>query len=154
MLGFRDRARVRVRRTIAPFDGPLVGAWAGIATTPWTTPYEVMIDFYGDGRYSAQCPGNSNGDFLRRGCCAAFYYGTDLYCDVKRYSIDGVSPGGSVNGSIAVAFDYGSECCTAPWAGQLSNISVDAKLSRLRFDFTTSTGEGPVHFELVNLDLR
>src|SRR4051812_43123458 len=46
----------------------IVGTWHGIATTPWTTPYEVDLTFTAGGGYSSRCS-----DFPE--CCRAFYYG-------------------------------------------------------------------------------
>lgn len=123
----------------------IVGSWRGIVTTPWVPDYEVSFWFDAAGHYGGSCA------VLSDQCCVALYYGTDRDCDLKRYSIDDATLSGKVTGTIDVAFyapDAPDGCYLAGWQGELSNVAVDADFDRLRFDFKTSDGYGPVHFEL------
>jgi hypothetical protein len=121
----------------------IVGSWHGVVTTPWVPPYEVVAEFDADGRYSASCVFNSDQ------CCVAFYYGTDTDTPLKTYSIDDATLSGDVTGMITIAFDYGdNDFGTPAWQGELSHVDIDGDGNRARFDFNTSDGYGPVHFEL------
>jgi hypothetical protein len=120
----------------------IVGAWRGVVTTPWTAPYEVEAAFTEDGHYSASCVHGSND------CCIAFYYGTDDDADIKRYSIDDATLSGRVTGFIDIIFGTRGSYSEAAWQGELSDVDVDATGDRARFDFATSDGYGPIHFEL------
>jgi hypothetical protein len=124
------------------------GEWVGIVTTPWQPPYDVKIVFEDDGHYAARCIYSS-------ACCIAFYYGTDDDCPEKRYSIDDATLSGNVTGTIDIGFGGGGECSLPAWQGELSAMAIDGANMRLRFDFETSDGYGPVHFELErSLDIR
>jgi len=118
----------------------IVGNWRGIASTPWVVDYEVSLWFDASGHYGGRCAVSDQ-------CCVAFYYGTDGDCDGKRYSIDDATLSGSVTGTIDIAFNPDT-CALPSWQGELSHVDVDAYFDRLRFDFETSDGYGPVHFEL------
>jgi hypothetical protein len=120
----------------------IVGSWHGVVTTPWVDPYEVTAEFGADGHYSAKCIANSDD------CCVAFYYGTDKDTPIKTYTIEDATLSGNVTGTIAIAFDYGTFFDTPGWQGELSHVEIDADGNRARFDFETSDGYGPVHFEL------
>jgi len=117
------------------------GDWHGIATTPWTNPYEVDVRFDEGGGYSARC---SN----LPGCCLAFYYGTDDDTPLKQWRVDDATLTGNVFGEIDIAFDYFPEYGLPAWQGELSHIQRDASGDGLRFEFARSDGYGPVRFDL------
>ena len=125
----------------------IVGSWRGLVTTPWIPDYEVSLWFDASGHWGGSCAVESEM------CCVAFYYGTDLDCDLKRYSIDDATLSGKATGTIDIPFWYGETGCGLPsWQGELSSVALDADLDRLRFDFSRSDGYGPVHFELERTD--
>lgn len=122
----------------------MVGSWHGIASTPWTTPYEVELSFGADGSYSSRCSLLSES-----GCCVAFYYGTDDDTPLKQWRIEDASLSGNVFGEIDIAFDYFEEGYGLPaWQGKLTKIERDASGDGLRFEFQTDSGYGPVKYEL------
>jgi hypothetical protein len=128
----------------------IVGTWHGIATTPWTTPYEVDLTFTAGGEYSGRC------SYFRE-CCRAFYYGTDDQTPLAQWRIQDATPGGEVFGELDVAFDYRNADGTTDyglpaWQGKLSDVRRDASGDRLRFDFATSTGYGPISYDLQRVN--
>jgi hypothetical protein len=123
-------------------QGGIVGSWRGVVTTPWTVPYEIDATFDDEGHYSARCVHRSND------CCVAFYYGTDDDTELKRYLIDDATLSGRITGLIDIIFGYDGFYEEGGWQGELSDVDVDATLDRARFDFSTSDGTGPLHFEL------
>jgi hypothetical protein len=124
----------------------IVGHWHGLAKTPWTTPYEVDVTFDADGHYSAHCSDPAIAE-----CCRAFYYGTDDDTPLKQWRID-ATVSGKVFGQIDIAFDYPNGTSVdyglPAWQGELSAIERDAFGEGLRFKFATSTGYGPVRYDL------
>lgn len=132
-----EQALAAVRATMA-------GRWHGIATTPWTTPYEVDLSFGADGSYSSRCSILSES-----GCCVAFYYGTDADTPLKQWRVEDATLSGNVFGEIDIAFDYFEDGYGLPaWQGKLTEIERDASGNGLRFEFRTDTGYGPVRYEL------
>jgi hypothetical protein len=127
------------------------GHWRGQVTTPWTTPYQVELTFDADGRYSARC---SEPEIAQ--CCRAFYYGTDDDTPLKRWHLDGATLEGQAFGQIDIAFDYptdtGLEYGLPAWQGELSKIERNAAGDGLRFEFATSSGYGPVRYDLRRAD--
>lgn len=127
----------------AAVGSSMVGSWHGLATTPWTSPYEVDLRFGADGSYSGRCTN------LSEQCCVAFYYGTDRDTPLKRYRLVDATLSGTVWGEIDIAFAYGPDNEGLPtWQGELSAIERDASGNGLRFQFRTSDGYGPVKFDL------
>lgn len=126
----------------------MIGSWRGVVHTPWTTPYLVELTFAEDGHYSASTP--ELGD-----CAPAFYYGTDDDSPLKQWRVDD-SPG-VTSGEIDIAFDYRTESGEIEyglpgWQGRLSAIERDASGAGLRFEFSTSTGYGPLRFDLRRVE--
>lgn len=126
----------------------LIGSWRGVVHTPWTTPYLVELTFAADGHYSASTP--ELGD-----CAPAFYYGTDDDTPLKQWRVENTP--GVTSGEIDIAFDYRRESGEVEyglpaWQGQLSAIERDASGAGLRFEFSTSTGYGPLRFDLRRVE--
>ena len=123
----------------------IAGTWRGVARTPagWTTEvYEVAISF-GEGGYSAHCTSTPTH------CCVAFYYGTDLDYPLKAFRLLSTDSEGRAFGEIDIVFDYNDGFPGLPsWQGLLQNLELDATGNRLRFEFKTSDGYGPVRFDL------
>jgi hypothetical protein len=131
---------------LSAVQAKIVGHWQGLATTPWTTPYEVDVTFEADGHYSARCT-----DPALAECCRAFYYGTDDDSPLKQWRID-ATLSGKLFGQIDIVFDYPSEAGVEyglpSWQGELSRIERDFYGDGLRFQFATSDGYGPVRYDL------
>jgi len=129
----------------------MVGRWHGQVTTPWTTPYEVDVTFDADGHYSARCS-----EPAIACCCSAFYYGTDDDTPIKQWRVNDATLGGNVFGQIDIAFDYrnerGVDYGLPAWQGELSNIERNAAGDGLRFQFATSSGYGPLHYDLRRVE--
>lgn len=120
----------------------MVGDWYGIVTTPWTEPYQVNLKFGDDGGYSGACVWSSDQ------CCVAYYYGTDLNADLKRYTVNRISSGGVVGGDIDIIFGEEGSFYESGYQGTLESIEVDADDGRLRFDFMYGGTYGPLQFDL------
>jgi len=118
------------------------GSWHGIATTPWTNPYEVDLRFDEGGGYSSRCSSFPDS------CCVAFYYGTNDDTPLKQWRVDDATLTGNVFGEIDIAFDYFTEYGLPAWQGELSYIERDASGDGLRFEFARDDGYGPVRFDL------
>lgn len=117
----------------------MIGHWSGIATTPWSAPYEVHLAFEADGHYASRSSSPT---------AAAFYYGTDLDTDLKTWSLTDLDDNGAARGKIDIAFQYGPSFGLPLWQGVLSGVAVDATHSRLALSFSRSDGYGPVTFDL------
>jgi hypothetical protein len=122
----------------------LIGEWHGVVTTPWVPQYQVTASFRDDGTYSAKCDVHS--DANDGGCCRAFYYGSDLDSELKRWSVSSVNADGSVSGDLNVAFCY-DDCYLPAWQGKLRNVHGDESGQRIRFEFW-SDDHGPIAFDL------
>jgi hypothetical protein len=120
----------------------MVGAWHGVVATPWLPPYDVDIAFRADGSYSAHCSGVADD------CCVAFYYGTNADSDIKRYRIEDATLSGNVVGEIDIAFGYDGNFGLPAWQGMLSHVELDGSGNALRFEFRTSSGYGPLRYDL------
>jgi hypothetical protein len=127
---------------LADVQSTMVGVWQGLVQTPWTTPYRVELSFTADGQYSSRCTE------MPASCCVAFYYGTDNSTPLKQYRVDDVTLTGNVIGEIDVPFDYGDSYGLPGWQGELSHIERDASGNRLRFEFATNSGYGPLQFDV------
>lgn len=123
----------------------LPGHWHGFVASPWVPNYSVTVDFTSSG-YSAHCDQNSDYEG-GSGCCRAFYYGTDMDTPIKTWKLTSVNEDGTLNGLIDIAFCTASSCLPT-WQGELHNLDYDATQSRIRFEFSTSDGYGPLKFEL------
>lgn len=129
---------------LADIQDAMVGSWRGIATTPWTTPYEVSLQFHADGSYEAQC------STLPADCCAAFYYGSDLPYPGKHYALDDVNTLHQASGTIDITFSPDGQL--PAWQGLLKHIERDATGNRLRLAFARSDGYGDVTYDLARID--
>lgn len=122
----------------------LVGNWHGVVSTRWVPQYQVSASFRDDGTYSARCDINSD---VTGGCCHAFYYGSDRDSELKRWSVSSVNADGSVDGDLNVAFCYG-DCYLPAWQGKVRRLHRAQTDQRIRFEFWTDDGYGPVAFDL------
>jgi len=118
------------------------GSRHGIATTPWTNPYEVDLRFDEGGGYSSRCSSFPDS------CCVAFYYGTNDDTPLKQWRVDDATLSGDVFGEIDIALDYFTEYGLPAWQGELSYIERDASGDGMRFEFARDDGYGPVRFDL------
>ncbi|AKU94706.1 hypothetical protein AKJ09_01370 [Labilithrix luteola] len=116
-----------------------VGRWYGNVTTPWIPAYSVYFEFDADGHYATRTTDPT---------MVALYYGTDLDTPLKQWRLDDVNQSGAASGTIDVAFDYETFFALPAWQGELHNVVLDASGNRLRFAFFTSSGYGPVEFDL------
>ena len=98
----------------------------------------VRLTFTSDGHYTAI----PDGDY------PAFYYGAILGCDdLRRWELRGVSVDG-IYGLIDIPFDYEVDCGLPAWQGLLNRIELDSTDNRLRLEFMTDSGYGPVIYDL------
>jgi hypothetical protein len=130
-----------VREALNGTSSAMVGTWVGTAHSPWQPEsWPLLLTLRADGTYDAQT--------FHGGEAPAFYYGSDLPCELKRWRLDHVSLDG-VGGQIDVPFAYPPEACYLPgWQGELHDIVFDAHNERMRFDFSRDDGYGPVVYEL------
>lgn len=124
---------------LAQIRHDVVGHWRGVVATPWEPVYEVFVAFDADGHYASR----SLHAYL-----PAFYYGTDLDTDLKKWALSDVASSGVASGTIDIAFQYGSTFGLPAWSGKLQDVTVDAAAGRLSLSFLTSDGHGQVRFTL------
>jgi hypothetical protein len=118
----------------------MVGHWYGNVTTPWVATYGAFLSFEASGHYASRSLDPSE---------PAFYYGTDLDTDLKKWALTDLAVLGAASGTIDIAFNYGGSNFGLPtWAGELSDVTVDTAGNRLQLSFSTSTGYGPVRFDM------
>ncbi|MDB4982320.1 MAG: hypothetical protein JWM82_3072 [Myxococcales bacterium] len=118
----------------------MVGHWYGNVTTPWQPTYAAYVSFEASGHYATRSLDPHE---------PAFYYGTDLDTDLKRWALTYLPvPGGVAYGTIDIAFDHGGGKFGLPaWNGELRDVTVDTAGNRLRLSFWRSDGYGPVDFD-------
>jgi hypothetical protein len=123
-----------------------VGSWIGHASAPpnWLPPsWDLVVQFTSNGPHGGQYAAQSN--------ALPFYYGSQASsCStLRQWRLFGVLADG-VQGELDVPFDYGASLpCELPtWQGVLTRIATNVSSSRLRFDFRTSDGYGPVAYDL------
>jgi hypothetical protein len=148
---FNERAAedATVTEQLAFASKNLAGDWHGTVKTPWVPPYSVVASFNADGGYSARCEQSSDFTPGNQGCCRAFYYGSDRDSSLKQWSLSSVNGDGSVDGDLNVAFCYDDQECYLPgWQGKIHRLKFDQTSDRLRFDFMTDDGYGPLEFDL------
>lgn len=79
----------------------------------------------------------------------AFYYGTPKDTGLNKYRLQDPTILGVASGEVDVPFEYDPGDFALPaWQGLLEKLEIDATNDRLRFHFSTSTGYGPVVFDL------
>lgn len=129
--------------TLSDYDNKLVGKWIGHVSNPWTEPYNIQIEIFENGNYSARTlsSGNSNGYFN-----PAFYWGKDDNSDLKKIEIDYLSATGMANGSIIIFFDP-----TNTHTGSLKNVSFYNGFNNLKFEFWRGS-LGPLTYNLTRLE--
>lgn len=133
--------------TLLTLVSGMTGSWQGWRVVPegWQDgDARASVRFNDDGTYYAHCLDQS------MECCLSFYAGSDrVFPERSRhFEIDEINTLRRGSGSIEVFFDYNGEPGLPAWQGELANVELDASGDRLRFDFNTSDGYGPVHFDL------
>lgn len=130
-------------QALARVKGRYEGSWVGVAEAPtgwlpqrWITWLQIQPDQ----TYTAKAAADG-------GYVPPFYYGDTEACPPQRVVLDGLGDAG-VEGEIDIAFRYEDKCKPPAWQGTLKALNVDADGVRLRFDFATSTGYGPVRYDL------
>jgi hypothetical protein len=124
------------------------GTWVGKAHSPWSSDWILTITFAPTGQYSGTY--SATGYSLTNGEPAvAFYYGSDLDCDLKTWLLSSAPDNAGVSGQINVTFEYPPSACYLPaWQGELTSIDLNASWNRLQFSFSTSDGYGPITYDL------
>ena len=126
-------AQVHVENTPATIQRQMVGKWHGTVTTPWTPVYEVDIEFFANGQYSAHKTTGTN---------TAFYYGVDDDSPSKTIEIRSLDAAGA-NGKIVIYFWSGNTSI-----GDLRTIKFSNNNNSLNFEFWHRGQYGPVKFAL------
>lgn len=86
--------------TFAELASGVIGRWSGCASTPWTPPYRVDVEFRADGTYSAK-----SDEVLDDQAMTALYYGVDEDSPYKSYAINDVQASMKGVGQIDLVFD-------------------------------------------------
>lgn len=129
-------AQVHVQNTPASIQKQMTGKWQGTVTTPWTAAYQVQMEFFGNGQYSAHN--------INSGGPVALYYGVDTDSPRKTYEVISLDAKGA-NGNIVVLYDVGSTTLD-----QLKSIKLTNNNNSLTFELW-HTDHGPVSFNLTRL---
>ena len=123
----------------------ITGKWIGHVTTPWTGPYNVQIEFFANGNYSAHSlsgykyPGGDETFF------PAFYYGTDNDSELKTIDINDLYANGKAKGDIVIYFDPNTN------TGSLEHISFSNDFNNLQFEFWHQNQYGPLTYYLTRI---
>jgi hypothetical protein len=136
-----------VAEALQQLEREMSGVWRGSARPPaaWSPPlYEVEIRF-GEGHYSARCTSHSER------CCLAFYYGSDRDFPEKQFRLLTMDSSERVSGEIDIMFEFGGQPDPPGWQGILQKVETDATRNRLRFEFKTSKGYGPIAYDLQRI---
>ncbi len=115
--------------------------WAGCVTTPWDSPYPVMVTFRDDNTYSGRRL--LGGPWPFPNGHSAFRNGVDTDSPLKIYTIDGLASGGGF-GQLAIVYDHGG-----PAPGSLRNIRLMG--DQLTFDYFFKHTAGPIEFRLYRV---
>ncbi|OQP62517.1 hypothetical protein A3860_27890 [Niastella vici] len=112
-------AQIHVQNTPATIQRQMVGKWHGSVTTPWQPVYEVDMEFFSNGQYSAHSTNSST---------PALYYGVDTDSPDKTFQILSLDAAGA-NGNIVIYF----------WPGdtkqnQLKAINLSNNNNNLNFE--------------------
>lgn len=126
-------AQVQVLNTPASVQRRMVGKWHGSVTTPWEPVYEVDIEFFSNGNYSAH---NTTGT------TPAFYYGSDDDSPEKTFQVLSLDANGA-NGNIVIYWWPGNTDVDELKAIKFSNGNTN-----LNFEFWRDNRYGPVKYAL------
>jgi len=128
-------AQVHVQNTASNVQRHMIGKWQGTVTTPWIAPYQVTMEFFSNGQYSAHSMIGSPS--------VALYNGTDADSPVKTYRIISLDAAGA-NGKIVVLFDIGTTT-----EDDLRAINLSNNNNSLKFEMWHLSNYGPLKFDLT-----
>jgi hypothetical protein len=133
-----------VSEEIARASSLLQGTWYGTAVSPWMPPtWYVTVSFSQEGAYFGRYDAHSQAGAP----VPAFYFGSDLPCDLKQWRLLSADRDAGVSGEIDIPFQ--TDACQLPsWQGELIGITFDATGNQVDFEFKTSDGYGPVIYGL------
>ncbi len=134
-----DPSQYMTNLTISDYDINILGNWVGQVKTPWSSPYNVEITFYGTGHYSARSISPAVQHWY-----PAFYYGLDEDSDYKTYDIYDTYADGRALGTIVIYFG-GISTNT----GSLRFVTFYNSFKNMRFEFWHRDAYGPVEFLLT-----
>lgn len=129
--------QVHVQNTPASVQKQMIGKWKGTVTTRWIPPYQVQVEFFSNGQYSARNMDPTGSP--------ALYYGTDADSPTKTYEVISLDAKGG-NGNIVVLFDIGTTTLD-----QLKAIKLSNNNNSLTFELWHFNEYGPVSFDLTRL---
>jgi hypothetical protein len=127
-------AQIHVQNTPASIQRQMVGKWHGSVLFNTDPAYEVNIEFFSNGQYSAHKTSGAN---------PAFYYGVDDDSPSKTYEIRSLNAA-EANGKIVIYFWPGNTNIDDLRAIKLSNNN-----NNLNFEFWHNGQNGPFKYTLV-----
>jgi len=141
-----DNSQIINNLTVNDYEEKIHGKWIGYVDTPWTSFYNVEIEFFENGTYSSDTLTTDQEIFLDY-FMPAFYYGENGYDTSKTYRIFNLYASGQAEGDITGYFTGDTAN-----VGSLKYISFYNDFDNLEFEFW-HRGYGPVKFNLTRADM-
>ncbi len=129
------------------YNEKIVGKWIGYVTTPWINPYNVQLEIFSDGNYSAHSlspykyPQSSTIEY------PAFYYGTDSDSELKKIQLDSIDQDGFASGEISILFyDDGIEL------DSLRGLRFSNDFNIMKFEIWHNILYGPLEYKFTRVE--
>ena len=129
--------------TVAEYNEKLVGVWIGNVSNPWTGPYNIELEVFNNGNYSAHSLSAYKYPYGVEVLFAAFYYGTDNDSDLKKVEINDLYATGKASGEIIIFFDPDTTI------GSLNQVAISNNGDNLQFEFWHRNQFGPLVYKLT-----
>jgi len=132
--------------TVSDYNSKLEGKWIGSVSAPWALPYNIEMEIFSNGTYSARAISSYKYLSGEEVLYPAFYYGTDDDSDSKTIEINDLYATGKAKGEIVIFFDpYTTN------TGELRNVSFYNDYNTLQFEFWHRGEFGPLKYTLMRL---
>ena len=128
---------------VSEYNEKLIGVWIGNVSTPWTGPYNIELEVFANGNYSAHALSAykyPSGDEV---LFPAFYYGTDNNSDLKIIELNDLYSTGKASGEIIIFFDPNTN------TGTLKQVAFSNNCNNLQFEFWHRNEYGPLKYKLT-----
>lgn len=131
------------------YNEKIVGKWIGHVHTEWTDSYNVQLEIFSDGTYSAHSlsPYVHPHSTIEEVVQPAFYYGTDSDSELKKIQLDSVDQAGAASGEISIVF-FDGEINT----GSIKNLHFSYDYNIMKFEFWHRDTYGPFEYKFTRVE--
>lgn len=130
---------------IEEYQNALVGKWMGYSDSPWLGDYNVEMEIFENGNYSAHSLSGYKYPYGDEVWYPAFYYGTDEDSDNKVITLNNINAVHEASGEIKIFFDPNSN------TDELRHLRFSDDLNYLVFEFWHSYQYGPIHYHFTRV---